>query len=150
MAGNNAKYTKLIEWIKTNIKKEDLDVFNETVEKCNYVINKVNEIPINECNRPQTYKSMYQLLYRIGYVNILDDKKARLEWMNKNKNDILNISGNDSKTINKERVIYATKKINEDLKTNYTEKQMRNYLTHANLLSKYFSRSSYSHTFADK
>ena len=92
------------------------------------------------CDKPNTYKRLYELLYRIDYAPKLDEKKTRIEWMNQNRDDILKILANDSKTTNNQCIIYATNKINADLNTNYTQKEMRVYLTNAGLMSKYFSK----------
>ena len=56
--GNN-KYEKLIQWIKTNIKKEDLDAFQTTADKCNYVMSLIKDL---KCDKPNTYKRLYELL----------------------------------------------------------------------------------------
>ena len=42
----NTKYSKVNEWIKTTIKKEDLEAQPTNIDKCNYVMNKLNEVPI--------------------------------------------------------------------------------------------------------
>ena len=139
--GNN-KYESLVQWIKANIKKEDLDTFQTTADKCNYVMNLIKDLT---CDKPYTYKRLYELLYRIGYAPKLDEKKIRIEWMNQNRDVILNILANDSKTTNNQRIIYATNKINQDLNTNYTQKEIRGYLTNAGLMSKYFKINQNDH-----
>ena len=140
--GNN-KYERLIQWIKTNIKKEDLDPFQTTADKCNYVMNLIKNLT---CDKPNTYKRLYELLYRIGYAPKLDEKKTRIEWMNQNRDEILNILANDSKTTNNQRIIYAMNKINQDLNANYTQKEIRGYLTNAGLMSKYFKNVNINET----
>ena len=135
--GNN-KFEQLVQWIKANIKKEDLDKFQTTADKCNYVMNLIKDLT---CDKPNTYKRLYELLYRIGYAPKLDEKKTRIEWMNQNRDEILNILTNDSKSTNNQRIIYATNKINQDLNVNYTQKEMRGYLTNAGLMSKYFKNT---------
>ena len=73
-------------------------------------------------------------------VKEFDNKDDFIKYceLNQNKDDILNILTNDSKSTNNQRIIQATNKINVDLNANYTQKEMRGYLTNAGLMSKYF------------
>jgi len=139
---NKSKYAKVNEWIKTNIQKEDLNTFTTNKDVCEYVLHKLNEVDLNEIpeyNRPKNETVMYQLLYKLNYLKVeTDHKNERLEWLKNHKDEILNILLSDSKTTNNKRIEYTMKNMNNDLGTNYDEKQIRNFLTNSKLLTKHF------------
>ena len=142
MSNYNTKYSKVNEWIKTNIKKEDLELLPTNKDKCEFVLHKLDEVPIDiiqPWKRPDI-KSLYQLLYKLNYLNIhlKDDKNTRLEWLKTHRDEILNIKSVDSKTTNNQRIAYTHEKMNAELNTNYDLKQVRNFLTNQKLLSKHF------------
>ena len=140
-----SKYSKLTNWIKENIKPSDLKVFDNNFTKCEYVFSK---IPLELLNEEITTKQLYQILYKLEYINsnVSGDtpnsrecKNERLNWITEHSIDILDIKCYDSKETNYLRIDYVMKNLNEELKTNYTRKQIRNFLNNQNLLSKYFS-----------
>ncbi len=143
----NSKYSKVNEWIKTNIKKEDLETQPTNNDKCNYVMSKLNEVPIDiiqPWKRPNL-KSLYQLLYKLDYLNVhlKEDKGKRLEWIKTHRDEILNINSVDSKITNNKRIDYTHEKMNAELNTNYDKKQVRNFLTSQQLLCKHFTQRSF-------
>ena len=141
---NKSKYAKVNEWIKTNIQKDDLNTFQNNKEKCEHVLHKLDEVDlvlIPEFNRPKNEKVMYQILYKLNYLNDEESDKEkvdRLLWLRYHKDEILKIMLNDSKTTNNKRIEFTLENMNNDLKTNYTEKQVRNFLTNSKLLTKHF------------
>ena len=140
----NTKYSKVNEWIKTNIKKEDLETLPTNKDKCEFVLHKLNEVPIDiiyPWKRPDL-KGLYQLLYKLDYLNIhlKDDKNKRLEWLKTHHDEITKIISVDSKTTNNKRIAYVHEKMNADLNTNYDLKQVRNFLTNQKLLSKHYPK----------
>ena len=133
-----SKYSKLMKWIKENINKNELSVFDNNFTKCEYVFSK---IPLELLSDLITTKQLYQILYKLEYINsnVSGDKNERLNWITEHSIDILDINCYDSKETNNLRIDYVMNKMNEELKTNYSRKQIRNFLNNQNLLSKYFS-----------
>jgi hypothetical protein len=133
-----SKYSKLMKWIKENINKNELSVFDNNFTKCEYVFSK---IPLELLSDLITTKQLYQILYKLEYINsnVSGDKNERLNWITEHSIDILDINCYDSKETNNLRIDYVMNTMNEELKTNYSRKQIRNFLNNQNLLSKYFS-----------
>ena len=134
-----------MKWIKENINKNELSVFDNNFTKCEYVFSK---IPLELLSDLITTKQLYQILYKLEYINSNVSgsdsngpqcKNERLNWITKHSIDILDINCYDSKDTNNLRIDYVMNKMNDELKTNYSRKQIRNFLNNQNLLSKYFS-----------
>ena len=126
MSNYNTKYSKVNEWIKTTIKKEDLESQPTNIDKCNYVMSNLNEVPIDiiqPWKRPNL-KSLYQLLYKLDYLNVhlKEDKGKSLEWIKTHHDEKLNINLVDSKTTNNKRIDNTHEKMNVELNTNYDKK----------------------------
>ena len=136
--GYNSKFKKVNDWIKDNIKPSELKIFDNNFTKCEYVFSK---LPLELLNCPISINQIYQLLYKLKLITSKNkgDKNERLNWIIKHKNDILNIKCCDSKQTNILRIDYVMKYLNQELKTDYTKNQIRNFLNNQNLLSKYFT-----------
>jgi hypothetical protein len=59
--------------------------------------------------------------------NSCECKNDCLNWITNHSLDILDIKCYDSKETNNLRIDYVMKNLNQELKTNYTRKQIRNF-----------------------
>ena len=132
------KHELIKNWIFENIDVDELNKFDSNKTKCEYVISRIpSELLKEEITPKQIYFILYK--YKLIISKVEGNKNNRINWLHQHKDEILNINYPTSKETNNARIDYTMENMNNDLKSNYSKYQVRNFLNHQHWLMTHIS-----------
>ena len=138
------KHAAVTNWIINNINADYL-IGESNIAKCEYVISK---IPSKLITHELTIRQIYPILYKNKLITSKVEnqgesrKEDRKNWLQQHQDEILSISYPTSKQTNRLRIQFTMDHMNNDLNTNYSKEQIRNFLNHQHWIMKHGSNSN--------